>query len=63
MKFLLDANLQRSAADVLRRLGHEPHDVRDTLPAGAEDSRVAAHAQSNRLALVTRDFDFADIRN
>jgi predicted nuclease of predicted toxin-antitoxin system len=30
---------------------------------GAADSRIAAYAQQNRLVLVTRDFDFADIRN
>ena len=24
---------------------------------------MAAHAQRNQLALITRDFDFADIRN
>jgi predicted nuclease of predicted toxin-antitoxin system len=29
----------------------------------APDHIVAAHAQRNRQALITRDFDFADIRN
>jgi len=63
MKFLLDANLPRSTAALLRSLGHEVHDVRDVLPSGANDASVATHARTHQLALVTRDFDFADIRN
>jgi predicted nuclease of predicted toxin-antitoxin system len=63
MKFLLDANLPRSSAKILRELGHEVEDVRDVLPGGADDATVAAHAQAHQLVLMTRDFDFADIRN
>ena len=63
MTFLLDANMPRSAASLLRELGHQVEDVRDALPPGADDSEVAAFAKSNQLVLITRDFDFADIRN
>jgi predicted nuclease of predicted toxin-antitoxin system len=63
MKFLLDANMPRSAAGLLRELGHEVKDVREALPNGADDATVAAHAQTGALILITRDFDFADIRN
>ncbi len=63
MKFLLDANMPRSAASLLRERGHEVEDVRDLLPNGAADAVVAAHAKLRRLILITRDFDFADIRN
>jgi predicted nuclease of predicted toxin-antitoxin system len=63
MKFLLDANLPRSAANVLRDLGHEVEDVRDVLPGGADDAAVVARAKAGHWILVTRDFDFADIRN
>ena len=63
MKFLLDANMPRSATRVLREMGHEVEDVRDVLSPGADDAMVAAHAQARQLVLVTRDFDFADIRN
>jgi predicted nuclease of predicted toxin-antitoxin system len=63
MKFLLDANLPRSTAALLRGLGHDVEDVRDVLPSGADDSIVAAHAQKNGSVLITRDFDFANIRN
>src|ERR1700677_1740493 len=63
MKFLLDANVPRSAAGLLREHGHEVQDVRDILPNGAADAMVAASAQAGQFILVTRDFDFADIRN
>ena len=63
MKFLLDANMPRSAAGLLRGLGHEVEDVRDVLPNGIDDATVAAHAKVGKLVLITRDFDFADIRN
>ncbi len=63
MRFLLDANLPRSAVTLLRELGHEVEVVREVLPGGAEDAAVAAPARAGRMVLVTRDFDFADIRN
>ena len=63
MKFLLDANMPRSAVELLVRLGHEGENVRDILPAGASDAAVAANARTRQVVLVTRDFDFADIRN
>jgi predicted nuclease of predicted toxin-antitoxin system len=63
MKFLLDENLPRSSASLLRNLACEALEVRDVLPVGVDDATVAAYAQSHHLVLVTRDFDFADIRN
>ena len=63
MKFLLDANMPRSAASLLREFGHQVEDVRDVLPNGADDATVAAHARTSQSILITRDFDFADIRN
>jgi predicted nuclease of predicted toxin-antitoxin system len=63
MRFLIDANMPRSTAESLRRYNHEAVDVRDIGMGGAADSDIAAYAQQNRLAPVTRDFDFADIRN
>ena len=63
MRFLIVANMPRSTAELLRRYHHEAVDVRDIGMGGAADSDIAAYAQRYRLALVTRDFDFADIRN
>jgi predicted nuclease of predicted toxin-antitoxin system len=63
MRFLLDANMPRSAAGAVQRLGHEAVDVRDVGLGGADDAQIAAYAKEHKLALVTRDFDFSDIRN
>jgi len=63
MNFLIDASLPRSAAIVLRQLGHEAADVRDAGMGDAPDEAIAAYARHNHLVLVTRDFDFADVRN
>ena len=63
MRFLLDANMPRSSGSLLRELSHEVEDVRDVLPIGADDATVASYAIARQLTLITRDFDFADIRN
>ena len=63
MRFLLDANMPRSAVGAIQRLGHEAVDVRDVGLGGADDAQIAAYAKEHNLALVTRDFDFSDIRN
>jgi predicted nuclease of predicted toxin-antitoxin system len=57
MRFLIDANMPRSTAELLRRCGHEALDVREIGMGGAADNQIAAYAQQNRLVLVTRDFD------
>ena len=63
MRFLVDASMPRAAALKLRQLGHEATDVRDIGLRAATDDAIASHAKCNKLALITRDFDFADIRN
>ncbi len=63
MRFLMDANLPRSAAVLLQQLGHDAADVCDIGMRSATDDVIAAHARRNQQVLVTRDFDFADIRN
>lgn len=60
---LLDANLPRSCGRALRALGFDVREVRDSLPVGASDESVAGVARQQGRLLVTRDFDFADIRN
>lgn len=63
MKFLIDEDLPRSTADLLKQYGHEAIDVRDIGLRGAEDRQVIAYAQERGLCLITGDFDFSDVRN
>jgi predicted nuclease of predicted toxin-antitoxin system len=63
VRFLVDADLPRSSGDVLRRYGHVAIDVRAIGLGSATDTQITGHAQSERLCLLTGDFDFADIRN
>ncbi len=63
MRFLLDADLPRSASDTVRQRGHEAIDVRDIDLRDAKDAQIARHAQKEKLCLLTADQDFADIRN
>ncbi|HEY3354065.1 MAG TPA: DUF5615 family PIN-like protein [Polyangia bacterium] len=63
MRFLVDADLPRRAADLLRRAGHDAVDVRDVGLGPAPDEHIAAYARENARCLVTGDFGFADIRN
>ena len=46
-----------------RGRGHDATDVRDIGLGGAPDQDIAAYAQAQQLILLSRDFDFADIRN
>jgi len=63
VRFLLDADLPRSAVEVLRRQGHEAIHVRDIGLGLARDSAIAAYARSRGFCLVTGDPGFVDIRN
>ncbi len=63
MRFLMDADLPRSAADIARRQGHEAIDVRDVGLRDAKDSEIAGFAQAKKLCIITGDFDFANIIN
>lgn len=62
MRFLIDANLPRSALPLLRRLGHEAQHVRDLGLGAAPDEQIAAHARASASVVLTRDLDFSDIR-
>ena len=61
MRFLVDASLPRAAAPRLRQLDQDVVDVRDIGMHSATDDVIAVHARINRLALITRDVDFAGI--
>jgi len=59
MRFLIDADLPYSLADVLSRYGHEAIRVRDTL-GSATDEEVFDYANRNECIVVTRDLGFAE---
>ena len=63
MRFLVDANLPRSALALLQGAGHVPEHVRDLGLGAAPDKEIAARARATGSALVTRDLGFADIRS
>jgi hypothetical protein len=62
-RFLVDADLPRQTAEVIRQHGFHAEDVRDIGLGTASDAEIATHAQRNRLAIITGDFGFADIRS
>jgi predicted nuclease of predicted toxin-antitoxin system len=55
--------MPRGAGPLIRAAGHDATDVRDIGLGGAPDADIAAHAQAHGFAVLTRDFDFADVRN
>ena len=63
MRFLIDADLPRPTAPLVRRLGHEAQDVRDIGLGAAPDEEIAAYARTHGMCLLTGDLDFADIRD
>lgn len=62
MRFLLDADMSRSSAAVLRALGHDVADVRDIGLGSASDDEIFGYAQAEQRIIVTADLDFADTR-
>ena len=61
MRFVLDANMPRSAAVLLERSGRDTVHVRDTALKHATDERIAQFARTEQRVIVTRDLDFADV--
>src|SRR5579872_7414649 len=60
---MIDASLPRSIEAVIKNQGHDATDVRDIGLGSAPDHEIATYVEVQRLALITRDFDFADIRH
>ncbi|HLN27528.1 MAG TPA: DUF5615 family PIN-like protein [Gemmataceae bacterium] len=63
MHFLIDASLPRSSAPLVQSHGHLATDVHAIGLGSAADQDIAAYAQTNQLAIMPRDFDFADVPN
>ncbi|MES1943064.1 hypothetical protein PC39_03037 [Salinisphaera sp. PC39] len=62
MKFLLDANMPRSALHALVDAGYEVSHVRDLGLGDAPDAEIDQFALTQSWVLVTRDTDFCDVR-
>ena len=62
MRFLVDANVPRSALALLQKFGHQAEHVRDIGLGASPDTQIARHARATGSVLITRDLDFADIR-
>lgn len=62
MLFLLDANMPYSAKGLFKT-PHEAFHVRDVNLQNAQDNDIILLAKQRKAALVTRDFDFANILN
>jgi len=62
VEFLIDASLPKSVAAAIAAADHRASRVSGSPLADAPDERIASHARSNGMALITRDVDFADVR-
>lgn len=62
MKFLLDANIPYSAKELFGA-EHEAFHVRNLNLQNADDTEIIGWAKENEAALISRDFDFANILN
>ena len=61
MKFKLDENIGRRGLELLRAAGHDVVTVRDEGLAGARDEQIFSVAASEGRAIITLDYDFAQI--
>ncbi len=61
VKFLLDADMPRSSAEVIRSLGFEVEDVRDIGMRAAKDREIIEYALKHKRIIVTKDTDFGEI--
>jgi Domain of unknown function (DUF5615) len=62
MRFLIDASMPRATGDVVRRAGHAAIDVRDIRLGSASDRVISQRAKIRKLCILSRDFDFANIK-
>lgn len=62
MLFLLDANMPYSAKGLFAN-PHKAFHVRDMNLQNAQDNDIILWAKQHKAALITRDFDFANIIN
>ncbi|OGY49286.1 MAG: hypothetical protein A3D39_00460 [Candidatus Buchananbacteria bacterium RIFCSPHIGHO2_02_FULL_39_17] len=61
MNAVIDEDLHRSLADVLKQLGFQIFDVRDHGLRGQSDEKVYAFAQKKKAVLFSADLGFSNI--
>jgi predicted nuclease of predicted toxin-antitoxin system len=61
LKFLMDADMPRSSAQVIRNMGFDVEDVRDIGMRAAKDREIIEFALINKRIIVTRDTDFGEV--
>jgi predicted nuclease of predicted toxin-antitoxin system len=61
-RFVVDENMPRTTAPVLRSAGYDAVDVRDVGLRGADDADIFAFAQSSTSILITADRDFSSVQ-
>src|SRR3989337_1483059 len=61
LKFLLDADMPRSSAELIRSIGYEVEDVRDIGMRAAKDKEIIEYALKNNRIIITRDIDFGEV--
>jgi len=61
LKFVIDEDMPRSTARVLKANGFEALDVRDYGLRGKNDEEIFAFAQENNAALMTGDLGFGNL--
>lgn len=60
MKFLVDANLGRKFANLLKQAGHDVIFANDLLPLSSDEEILAKAEQEERIA-ITNDKDFGEL--
>lgn len=60
-RFLVDEDMPRTAAGVLRQAGYIAEDVRDVGLRGRSDQAIFEYAQAHNSIIVTADTDFANV--
>ena len=61
MKLLMDENMPREAADLLRNLGHDVKSIQDLNLQGTTSGDIYRLIQAEERILVTLNLDFANI--
>jgi predicted nuclease of predicted toxin-antitoxin system len=62
LRFLADANLPRAVATLIEAAGHIALEVTSVFPAKTDDDVLAQFARDQQCVILTRDWDFADLR-